>query len=379
MRAATLTYVPGGGWEFSDAPVPDPQVVLWFAAPALARDPAVYHALRSRFPEALIAGCSTGGEIHNDEVLDGTAVAAAIRFERSTVRGFKVGVSADVDASFAGREIAAALAAPDLRAVYLLSDGLMVNGAKLIQGLLTTLPLDVVITGGLAGDGPDFQSTCVGLDGPPVPGMIAALGFYGESLTASWGSAGGWDPFGPKRLVTRAEANVLYELDGEPALELYKRYLGDAADQLPGSALLFPLVIRPNPDSPYDVVRTIVGINEDSQSLVFAGDIPQNWSAQLMRGVPDRLVDGALRAARQSGLGNGGGAEDSLALVVSCIGRKLMMGQRISDEVEIIREECGAVPTIGFYSYGEICPHGFTGSCTLHNQTMTITVFREAV
>jgi hypothetical protein len=255
----------------------------------------------------------------------------------------------------------------------------MVNGAKLIQGLLAGLPPDVVITGGLAGDGPDFSSTCVGLDGPPVPGVIAAIGFYGKSLAVSWGSAGGWDPFGPKRLVTRSEANVLYELDGKPALELYKRYLGDAADQLPGSALLFPLVIRPDPDSSYDVVRTIVGVDEKAQSLIFAGDIPQNWSAQLMRGVPDRLVDGALRAARQSGLGEDSTTDGSaLALVVSCIGRKLMMGQRISDEVEIIRQECGSVPTIGFYSYGEICPHGFTGSCTLHNQTMTITVLREA-
>lgn len=380
MRVATLTYAPARGWETSGTSVADPQVILWFAAPALARDPSVYESLRLRFPNATIAGCSTGGEIHNDEVLDGTAVAAAVRFERTTVRGFKIDVSADGDMKAAGCGIAAALAAPDLRAVYILSDGLMVNGAKLIQGLLTGLPSEVVVTGGLAGDGPDFKSTCVGLDGPPVPGLIAALGFYGDSLTANWGSAGGWDPFGPKRLVTRSEANVLYELDGKPALELYKRYLGEAADQLPGSALLFPLVIRPDPDSPYDVVRTIVGVNEADQSLIFAGDIPQNWSAQLMRGVPDRLIDGALRAARQSGLGEEGAASDqALALVVSCIGRKLMMGQRISDEVEIIREECGTVPTIGFYSYGEICPHGFTGRCTLHNQTMTITVLREAI
>jgi hypothetical protein len=380
MRVATLTYAPARGWEESGAPVADPQVVLWFATPALARDPGVYGSLRARFPKAMIAGCSTGGEIHNDEVLDGTAVAAAVQFDRTAVKGFKVDVSAGADAMAAGRGIAAALAAPDLRAVYILSDGLVVNGAKLVQGLLTGLPPEVVITGGLAGDGPDFQSTCVGLDGPPVPGLIAALGFYGSSLTASWGSAGGWDPFGPKRLVTRSEANILYELDGKPALELYKRYLGEAAKQLPGSALLFPLVIRPEPDSAYDVVRTIVGVDEANQSLIFAGDIPQNWSAQLMRGVPDRLIDGALRAARQSGLGEADAAnEQVLALVVSCIGRKLMMGQRISDEVEIIREECGAVPTIGFYSYGEICPHGFTGSCTLHNQTMTITVLREAL
>lgn len=380
MRTATLTYGADGGWSSSGPALAQPQVVLWFAAPQLARDPAVYDSLRARFPGALIAGCSTGGEIHDDEVLDGTAVAAAVAFDRATVKGVRKTVTADTDAAATGRQIAAALKAPDLKAVYILSDGLMVNGARLVQGLLAGLPGDVVITGGLAGDGAAFQSTCVGLDGAPVPGMIAAIGFYGESLNVTWGSAGGWDAFGPKRTITRSKANVLYELDGTPALELYKRYLGEAANDLPGSALLFPLVIRPNSESPYDVVRTIVGVDERAQSLIFAGDMPEHWSAQLMRGVPDRLIDGALRAARQSGLGENAAADaSSLALVVSCIGRKLMMGQRISDEVEIIREECGAVPTIGFYSYGEICPHGFTGECTLHNQTMTITVLRETV
>lgn len=380
MRVSTLTHAPDAGWNFCGAPVAQPNLVLWFAAPNLARKPEVYDALRARFPNALIAGCSTGGEIHNDEVLDGTAVAAAVAFDRATVRGFQTTITAQTDAAAAGREIATALAAPDLRAIYILSDGLMVNGAKLVQGLLTVVPSEVVITGGLAGDGADFSATCVGLDFPPTPGVIAAIGFYGEGLTVNWGSAGGWDSFGPKRLITRSDANVLYELDGEPALALYKRYLGEAAEELPGSALLFPLVIRPDMESPYDVVRTIVGIDEKAQSLIFAGDIPQNWSAQLMRGVPDGLIDGALRAAHQSKLGEGcGEGNDSLALIVSCIGRKLMMGQRISDEVEIIREECGEVPTIGFYSYGEICPHGFTGECTLHNQTMTITVLRETL
>ncbi|HTI86891.1 MAG TPA: FIST N-terminal domain-containing protein [Alphaproteobacteria bacterium] len=376
MRATTLTYA-SGAWTRDDK-VTDPNLVLWFGSPKLARDAKIYDDLRARFPKALIAGCSTGGEIYNDEVHDGTAVAAAIRFDHTTVRACKVAVSAGSDSAKAGREIAAQLSDFGLRAVYLLSDGLMVNGAKLVQGLLADLPPEVVITGGLAGDGADFASTCVGLDGPAVPGVIAAIGFYGGKLNATWGSAGGWDPFGPQRKITRSEANVLYELDGKPALELYKRYLGEAAEQLPGSALLFPLVIRPEAESSYDVVRTIVGVDEKAQSLIFAGDMPQGWTAQLMRGVPDSLIDGALRAARQARVGEDSGDGSSLALLVSCIGRKLMMGQRISDEVEIIRAECGAIPTIGFYSYGEICPHGFTGSCTLHNQTMTITVLREA-
>lgn len=377
MRAATLTYETKAGWAFDGASVDDPQIVLWFGAPSRARNPAVFGALRERFPKAIIAGCSTGGEILNEEVLDGTAVAAAVRFERTTVKGFKIGIGADFDPVAAGREIAERLAGPGLCALYVLSDGLMVNGAKLIEGVLAKLPPEVVITGGLAGDGADFASTSVGLDAAPAPGTIAAVGFYGGGLTVRWGSAGGWDAFGPPRRITRAKANVLYELDGKPALDLYKRYLGDAVERLPGSALLFPLVIRPEPQHPYDVVRTIVGIDEANKSMIFAGDVPEGWSAQLMRGAPDHLVEGALRAARQAGA-HGRGDGSSLALVVSCIGRKLMMGQRISDEVEVIRDEWGPIPTIGFYSYGEICPHGVTGTCTLHNQTMTVTVFSEA-
>lgn len=377
MHAATLTYEPEAGWAFDGASVDDPQIVLWFGAPSRARDPAVFGALRKRFPKALIAGCSTGGEILNEEVFDGTAVAAAVRFERTTIKGVKIGIDADFDPVAAGIEIAEHLAGPDLRALYLLSDGLMVNGAKLIEGVLAKLPPEVVITGGLAGDGADFASTCVGLDSAPASGTIAAVGFYGGGLKVRWGSAGGWDAFGPPRRITRAKGNVLYELDGKPALDLYKRYLGDAVERLPGSALLFPLVIRPDPQHPYDVVRTIVGIDEANKSMIFAGDVPQGWSAELMRGAPDHLVEGALRAARQAGA-DGRGDGSSLALVVSCIGRKLMMGQRISDEVEVIRDEWGPIPTIGFYSYGEICPHGVTGTCTLHNQTMTVTVFSEA-
>lgn len=273
MRVATMTYAAASGWSVCDETMTSPHLVLWFAAPQLARAPAVYDALRSRFPKALIAGCSTGGEIHGDEVLDGVAVAAAIRFQGAAVRGVETKVTAEMDASIAGREIAAALARDDLRAIYILSDGLMVNGAKLVEGVRSGVPSTVVITGGLAGDGADFRSTCVGLDSAPVPGVIAAIGFYGDSLMVHWGSAGGWDPFGPTRLITRSAANVLYELDGKPALELYKRYLGEAANELPGSALLFPLVIRPDPESSYDVVRTIIGIDEEAQSLIFVGDI----------------------------------------------------------------------------------------------------------
>ena len=299
-----------------------------------------------------------------------------MRFDKAKVCGVRAAVLPGRSIAELGADLAEALIAPDLRGVYVLSDGIHVNGTALVDGLTGALPPDVVVTGGLAGDGADFGETRVGLNAQLGPRAVVAVGFYGEGLQMGWGSAGGWEAFGPVREITRSEDNILLELDGKPALELYKQYLGEAAAQLPGSALLFPLVIRPKPGSSYDVVRTIVGVDEARQALIFAGDVPLGWSAQLMRGSPDNLADGAEAAARQAG--QDGVDKDSLALLVSCIGRKLMMGQRVSDEVESIGAVLNEAATIGFYSYGEICPHGFTGACTLHNQTMTITLVREA-
>jgi hypothetical protein len=85
-------------------------------------------------------------------------------------------------------------------------------------------------------------------------------------------------------------------------------------------------------------------------------------------------VDGAGRAAESAAAVSG----PCLGLLVSCIGRKLLMGQRIAEEVEIVADVLGAGASLmGFYSYGEISPHGFTGKCELHNQTMTITTISE--
>jgi hypothetical protein len=354
---------------------PDADLVLWFASPEQSTNAARFQDLRRQFPSALIAGCSTGGEIVDDEALDGSAVAAVIKFDKARVRGASATVAPDQPVEAIGRQIATDLAAADLKAVFVLSDGTNVNGTALVRGFMDVLSDKVVVTGGLAGDGSNFGVTRVGLDGPLEAQTILAVGFYGDTLEVTWGSAGGWEPFGPERAITKSRENVLLELDGKPALELYKQYLGDQAADLPGSALLFPLLIRPEVGSLDAIVRTIVSVDEDQQSMTFAGDIPEGWSAQLMCGSPDDLAKGAGEAARQAC--PDGGDPEGLALLVSCIGRRLMMGQRVSDEVEVAAEVLESTPMAGFYSYGEICPHNVTGACNLHNQTMTVTVIRE--
>jgi hypothetical protein len=238
----------------------------------------------------------------------------------------------------------------------------------------------VPVTGGLAGDGAQFQETLVGGDFAPRPHAVAAIGFYGNAVHIGHGNAGGWDEFGPRRRISRSAGNVLFELDGEPALDLYKRYLGEEAAGLPGTALLFPLRIYDplRPDSA--LVRTILAVDHDTGSMTFAGDMPEGWVSQLMRGNFNRLAAGAADAARQSvaGLSERAG-HDGVAILVSCIGRRLLMGQRSIEEVEAAGHELGPkMPTIGFYSYGEISPHAASGICQLHNQTMTVTTITEA-
>lgn len=364
------------GWRFQEAEALDQaQLLIYFAAPEALSDHGNLDELRKICPAASLFGCSTGGEIFDGDVLDGTIVAAAIHFDQAQFKIVSTTIGECADSVDAGRRLGEGLPPDNLRLVFILSDGTLVNGSDLVVGLKQVLPEGTILTGGLAGDGRAFLSTKVGAEGPPAQGVIAALALYGDGLAVRHGSFSGWDSFGLERIVTRSERNILYELDGEPALDLYKRYLGDEARNLPGSALLFPLKILTLGDSRTDLVRTVVGIDEATKSMIFAGDIPTGASAQMMRGNFTHLINAAGEAARQA-MGDGSG---TLAILISCIGRKLLLGQRIADEVESVSDVLGSRhATIGFYSYGEISPHSFTNSCELHNQTMTITIIGES-
>jgi hypothetical protein len=257
-----------------------------------------------------------------------------------------------------------------------LSDGLLVNGSELVRGLNASVPATVVVTGGLAGDGAKFHRTWVsGADGPQG-GLVRAVGLYGERVVVGHGSHGGWDAFGPSRLITRSDSNVLYELDGKPALELYRRYLGDRAEGLPATGLLFPLALRETPTAAKVLVRTLLAIDDARQSMTFAGNLPQGQYVQFMRANIEKLVDGSLHAA-QSTCHSASHRSDILSIAISCVGRRLVLGQRAEEELDAtITHLPEGTRQVGFYSYGEISP--FTdGRCDLHNQTMTLTTVSE--
>ncbi len=373
MRVEQVTWSEHDGWQASGA-IGDAQLVLVFGDRSAFERQDFVDAVAGQWPGATRVGCSTAGQILGTEVFDEGAVATAVRFDHTRVRMATAPVTAAQSAA-AGAALADQLAAPDLAHVLVLSEGLDINGESLVRGIGEKLPPNVSVTGGLSADGEHFKQTRVLSDRVAQANSVAAIGLYGSRLKVGCGSLGGWDPFGPERLITRSEGNVLYELDGQSALALYKRYLGDHAADLPASGLLFPLLLR-TPDVSAPVVRTILSVSDADQSLTFAGDVPTGGYVRLMKANFDRLIDGAVGAGRVSADALGGPVD--LALLISCVGRRMVLRQRVEEEVEGVRYIVGPHAAIaGFYSYGEISPFTPQARCELHNQTMTVTTLSE--
>lgn len=361
------------------------QLVLVFGAVARLRDTALIAAVASAYPAAQIIGCSTAGEICGTRVTDDSLAVTAIEFGHAEVRTAQVMFDKVHDNLQAGellsrrlpRSVTSGSTGETLNLVHVLafSAGLNVSGSELVSGIHDGLPQTVTMTGGLAGDGTRFGETLVlGPDGLSSESVVG-VGLYGSRLRVGCGSRSGWDPFGPERLVTRSCRNVLFELDGRPALSLYKQYLGKYADGLPATGLLFPLSMRIHADAP-PLVRTLLAIDERENTITLAGDIPEGAQVRLSKANVERLVDGAIGAAEESRR-TADSAIARLAILVSCVGRKLVLKQRVEEEVEGVGGVIGRQAALtGFYSYGEIAPQQQQRS-ELHNQTMTVTSIAE--
>ena len=342
-----------------------------FTSPGLSR------SLDEAFPRAIRLGCSTAGEITPDGVDDGTCTITAIKFAQTRLTHGSTRLNGMDDSFAAGERVGRQIGAPDLKAVLVFGPGIKINGSALVNGIASAIDNGIPITGGLAGDGGAFKETfTIGPEGI-ANDKIVAVGLCGEGLHFGHGSFGGWEPFGPARKVTRCAGNILYELDGEPALEIYQRYLGDHARNLPASGLLFPFAMLGEDHSAIGLIRTILGVDEKTGSLILAGEIDPDGYLRLMHASTDKLVNGA-EAAAEAATAMLQSSAPTLAILVSCVGRKLVMGNRVDEEVEAVGEVFGhqAVLT-GFYSYGEISPFTPGASCKLHNQTMTITCLSE--
>lgn len=351
------------------------RLALCFACNHLLSSTGIYESVKQQFPHAEIVMCSTAGEIFHDTVQEESMVVAAIYFERTDIQVAEVNICDFQNSYEAGNALIDQLDKKKLCYVLVLSDGSLVNGSELVKGLNNAVENRILVTGGLAGDGDKFNTTLVGLNSQPSCGNIIAIGFYGTKLKVTHGTNGGWQTFGLEKEVTHALGNKLFELDSNNALDIYKKYLGQEADNLPASALLFPLSVT-IPGSTQPIVRTILGINYEEKSMTFAGDIPVGSKVRFMKSNFDMLSSSASIAAQHTLQLND--TSPDFSLLVSCVGRKIILGPRTEEELEAVAETLGNnTPFAGFYSYGEIAPFNGEMDCQLHNQTMTVTSFYE--
>ena len=355
----------------------DPHLVLGFGPAHQLNDPAFLKNMNLTFPKAAIAGCSTAGQIGNFNQHDGAVVITAVRFDRTAVRVTQAPITSIADSWLCGVQLGTALAGPGLAGVLMFSIGIGVNGSALIDGLVSAIGREIPISGGLAADDGAFKRTFIFSRSGVSDASVVAIGLYGDNVAISNGSFGGWKPFGPVRRITRAEGNVLYEIEGERALDMYRRHLGNYAENLPASGLLFPFEILDSHHAPTGLIRTVLGIDEATGSLILASSINQMECLRLMHSTTDDLIDGAEAAARVCFPAQGV-AGQGLALLVSCIGRKILLGQHVSEEISAVGDVLGPTFALaGFYSYGEISTSKVEKCCRLHNQTMTISLIQE--
>nr|WP_299383028.1 FIST N-terminal domain-containing protein [Allomuricauda sp.] len=375
MKVNQAKRLKGGAWEFTQQePLKEP-LVLVFGDRFLLEDENIYQEIRQLYPDGHLVFGSTSGEIMETNVFEESITITAIEFEQTRFDIVSENINDFVDIEKMGAAISGQFKLQELNHLFIVSDGSFVNGSGLIEGLESVEGFRASITGGLCGDGARFEKTLTSYNENPKQGEVIAIGLYGEALEVSYANFGGWTPFGPERTITRSEGNVLYEIDGKPALDLYKKYLGDKADELPQAALLYPLTVQQNEESE-PLVRTILNIDEDQNSMILAGDVPMNSKVQLMMSTMDDIAEGASNAAELAMQNRK--KKPELAILVSCVGRKLVLDQRTEDEIEEVAEVIGGQAKItGFYSYGEMAPFAGKNECQLHNQTMTLTLLSE--
>lgn len=375
MKINQAKRTKNGDWEFQQSEILVKPLVLIFGDRFLLESETIYDEIRAMYPDGDLVFGSTSGEIMNTRVFEETIILTAIEFEKTSFQIVKENVLDFVDIEKMGKAISSRFNKKDLRHVFIVSDGSFVNGSGLIEGMESDEEFNASITGGLCGDGARFEKTLTSYNENPKQGEVVAIGFYGESLEVSYANYGGWTPFGPERTITRSEGNVLYEIDGQPALDLYKTYLGEKAKELPQAALLYPLTVQ-HSENEEPLVRTILNIDEEANSMILAGDVPINSRVQLMMCTMDDIAEGASNAAEQAM--NNRSNPPELAILVSCVGRKLVLAGRTEEEIEEVMEVVGEGAKItGFYSYGEMAPFAGKNECQLHNQTMTLTLMSE--
>ncbi len=327
-------------------------------------------------PDSTIIGCSTAGEITTEGPSNRDSIAVMALYSDNLKFYSAIGSNITDGARKAGESVAKSIVDqisgnPDVFMMF--PDAFTGNGAEIVRGIASVLGDNFPIVGGTAGDGLVFEKTYQYLNGKVYTGSVVALAISGP-IKAGIGVRHGWIPIGTPRKVTRAEGSIIHELDGKPAINIYKDYFGKEAvdiekEKLARLAIMYPLGIK-NPSNNEMLIRDPLTV-DPSGSITCVAEVPEGVDIQIMIGSFDEAINAAGEAA-VGAMTQIRGSIPRAVILFSCIARRKLFGERSSEEIKKIQSVISPdVPMIGFYTYGEQCRSEF------HNETVVILILAE--
>jgi hypothetical protein len=249
--------------------------------------------------------------------------------------------------------------------------GIKRDGEQVVHGLLGEFPVQVPLFGGLAGDDAKFKETFAFTNRQATnDGAVVCVLDY-DRISVEGLATSGWVGLGAPKTVTASEGNVVLAIDGEPALDVYKKYLNIRDEDLPGIGVEYPLQVMRGDGT--HVLRAVVGVDYERHALFFAGTVPQGAQVRFSSSPGFETVDHARRDFET--FAQTGGPAPDLLVFFSCMARHLALGPMVEDEIRAAQRIWNA-PGLGFFTYGEIGKN-LVGRCDFYNQTCALVLLRE--
>ncbi len=362
--------------------------LLVFSSP-LHDHEALVGGIVTVFGDVAMAGGTTAGEISGDGFSENSVVVLALKSDAlrfvtdvyTGMRGNEYGCALNFVQAVKGR-----FHDGNALSLFVFPDGMGGDGVRVIEGLQAGMSHPIEIVGGFLGDNDRFFRTFQYCNGKVYQNAITGLLIIAPSgldVKTGTGVGSGFASIGNSMCCTESSGNVIEEIDHEPALDLYMELLGEGRSRrLPEVCLEYPFGLiestaqRPGP--PYFQIRCGLSVDYEKKTITLAGAVPKGSAMTLTSGSRGDLINGARTAAERA-RDCLKGYKPELIVVFSCVGRKIVLGRRVEEEVKVVKEVLGmSTPVIGFYTYGEIGPVDImTEDLTdvrFHNETLVVWV-----
>jgi len=309
---------------------------------------------------AIMIGSTTDGEIANGEFSRNTTVISFTQFENATL---KYAIDMNLDSYTRGQNIASKLLKDDSKLFILFSEGLHTNGEEFLKGVQSKAP-NIKVAGGLAGDYASFQKTLVFTKDFILANGAVGVSINSKKLRVFNDYNFNWQKIGKKLTVTKAEGNVVFEIDGRRAVDTYKHYLGEKViHKIPSICIEFPLLVEENNTL---TARAVISASGDG-SLTFAANIKEGSEVYFGYGNPEEILKHTQTIPHQLQQFN-----PEAVFVYSCMARLHFIGPMINKELRPLSK---FAPMSGFFTYGEFFS---SSSNQFLNQTMTVVAISES-